>query len=242
MYTVRGMMVFCVLPVAAGVLAWTLVRRYGYRSAIPVVVLSILSGGIAAVIGREICLVHLEYEYSEDKAYPAEPWRQASSITEALYGLEFQSDEGLFAVTDGGKVRIAGVPPVCLADGMLARYYDDRSSPQPVELESDPRISLPLPPGRPLHQITFGIPIQLSSNTDLLGASSYVVYDNGEIWCCERFVQRGWGVAVASALAPAFQVLDSMMVGFWAGFAAMAVLTAMGLEIRRMLSHRHKMV
>lgn len=100
----------------------------------------------------------------------------------------------------------------------------------PIEVTSSPRIQLPPPPTPPLYQVTLDIPIQLD-DTDILGASSFAAYANGEVWCSERFLLRGQGVGVAVALRESLEILSRIITAFCAGFATTFVMAIVFLEI-----------
>lgn len=96
-------------------------------------------------------------------------------------------------------------------------------------------MQLPSPPRQPLYQVTFDIPIQFSPtvDTDILGASSYAVYENGEVWCTERVVQRGQAIALGLAVGAGFQALYNTAIGFLCTFVVVATLAIIWIEITR---------
>ena len=225
-------MLICSPPAIVVGLGLILSIRYSIRRIAFALLFSLLFGIAGALAGLAIFrLTPYEYEYDETKVYPAEKWRKVSSVSEMPSGFEYRPDEGLFVATSGSKVQITHIPPVCLADGKVALDYRERSSPPPIVMTSNPRAQLPPPPGQPLHQVTFDIPFQLG-NTDILGASGYAIYENGEIWCAERWMQRGQAVGVAVAIAPGFQALFDMTIGFEGGGVVAFLVAIAYIEIR----------
>ncbi|MCI0397291.1 MAG: hypothetical protein L0332_30110 [Chloroflexi bacterium] len=70
-------------------------------------------------------------------------------------------------------------------------------------------------------------------DTVVLGASSYAVYNNGEVWCTELVVQRGQAVAVGMAAGMSFTILFRMIGGFLIVFVITTVAALLFQEIRR---------
>ena len=161
-------------------------------------VFAFLCGVVVAFVAQIAFEPTVYDEYDEDQAYPAEEWRMVHKLRESPTGLEYRQSKGIVVTTSRTELQITGADPTCLVDGDLARYREHSSL--PIKLTSSPRVQLPSPPKSPLYQLTFDIPIQLD-DTDILGASSFAVYENGEVWCSERFLQRGQGVGVAVAFA-----------------------------------------
>ena len=188
----------------------------------------LLCSVVVALIARA-SVNSADYEYNENQAYPGEEWRKVDLLDDIPTELEYRQTRGLFAITDRSGIQITGVLPACLDDGDIVRRWRNSTS-LPIEVTSSPRVELLPPPTSPLHQITFDIPIQ-AGNTDILGASSYAVYENGEVWCSERVVQRGQAVGVGAAFAAVLQVLHAMAVSFTSSFIIMSVLAIICLEL-----------
>jgi len=226
-------MLLCFLPGIVVNLGLILPVRYGVRRIAFALLISLLVGIAGAVAGLAIFrLIPYEYEYDEEKVYPAEKWRRISSVSELPSGFEYRPDEGLFVVTPDSKVQITNIPPVCLADGKVALDYRKRSSPLPIVMTSNLRAQLPPPPGRPLYHVTFDVPLQFANNTDILAASGFAAYENGEIWCTERWVQRGVGVGAAIGIAVTAQALGNMIIGFEGSSFVAFLVAIVYLEIR----------
>jgi len=202
--------------------------RYGKRISSLVAVSVLLCSVVVALIARA-SVDPADYEYNEDQIYPGEEWRKVNSLGEIPTELEYRPTQGLFATTGQSGIQITGVLPACLDDGDIVRYWRSSMS-LPIKVTSNPRVKLPPPPTSPLYQITFDIPVQVD-NTDILGASSYAVYENGEVWCSERVVQRGQAVGVGVAFAAGFQILYTMVVSFIGSFIIMSVLAIICLEL-----------
>jgi hypothetical protein len=205
--------------------------RYGGRW----LTLTLIAALLCGIAGARVAQVTYEppaYAYNEEQVYPAEKWRKILTLSETPTSLEYRQSEGVFVITKQADIQITGVFPMCLVDGELSKYQGI-SSP-PIEVTSSPRIQLPPPPIPPLYQTTLDIPVQLD-DTDILGASSFAVYADGEVWCSERFLMRGQGVGVAVALRESLEVLFRIIRAFCGGFATMFVVAMILLEIR----HRH---
>ena len=200
--------------------------RYGRRIAVLVATLVLLCSVVIALIARAR-IDPADYEYNEDQAYPAKEWQIVNLLDENPTGLAYRPTQGLFVNTNRSNIQITGILPVCLDDGELARYWRDSAS---IEATSNPRVKLPPPPTLPSHQITFDIPLQID-DTDILGVSSYAIYENGEVWCSERVVQRGQGPGVGVAFAAGFHILYAMTVGFFGSFTIASILAVGSLEI-----------
>jgi hypothetical protein len=117
-----------------------------------------------------------------------------------------------------------------LFKGQVSQYGS--RSPR-IEQTINPRIELPPPPKQPLYQITFDILIQFDPaiDTDILGASSYVVYEIGEVWCTERVLQRGQAIGLGGAdgLGPA--LLFGIIFSFLTTVTLIILLVVVCLEI-----------
>lgn len=197
-----------------------------------VVILALFCSIIAAVI-IWVNFRPDNYEYDENKVYPAEEWRKIISLNVTPTELVYRPKEGLFVITNQDEVKVADVLPACLTNSRVHQY--DKNLSPPIEVTDNPKVELPPPPQQPLKQITFDIPIQFSPtvDTDILGASSYAIYENGEVWCTERVVQRGQAIALGIAVGEGFQISYNTVVGFLGTFVFVIILTVAYIEIKR---------
>jgi hypothetical protein len=117
----------------------------------------------------------------------------------------------------------------------VALDYRERSSSLPIVMTPNLRVQLPPPPGQPLYHVTFDIPLQFANNTDILAVSGFAAYENGEIWCTERLVQRGVGIGAAIGLAVTTLALGNMIMGFEVGcfIAFLAAIVCLEVRLRR---------
>ncbi len=218
----------CLLPgiFPAIPLGVALSLRYGRRIGVLVATLVLLCSVAIALVARAR-IDPADYEYNEDQTYPAKEWQIVNSLDENPTGLAYRPTEGLFVTINRSNIQITEILPVCLDDGELARRWRDSV---PIEATSNPRVKLPPPPALPSHQITFDIPLQID-DTDILGVSSYAIYDSGEVWCSERVVQRGQAVGVGVAFAAGIHALYVMTVCFLGSFTIASILAVGFLEI-----------
>lgn len=177
--------------------------HYGHRPAFMAFILAVIFGCAGSQSVRLFFDLNEPYEYDEEAVYPAEEWRRVLTISKQLEGFDYHPEQGLFLLTKRGRIQLTETIPGCLRDGGIAISYGNSRSRQPIRDVLWSKIALPQPPGKPLQQIYFDIPIQDRADVDtvILGASGYAVYDNGEVWCTERKVQRGQAVGVALAFA-----------------------------------------
>ncbi len=171
-----------------------------------------------------------DYEYNEEQVFPAEAWRKINTLDEIPTRLEYRPDQGLFANNDQHNEQITGVLPACIHGGEITGYWDISKS-LPIERTSNPRIQLPPPPTRPLIQTSFDVALQFATNTDILGASSFAVYENGEVWCTERVVQQGQAIGAGAAAGAGFTVLFTIIANFIKNFIVMCIISIICLEL-----------
>ncbi len=218
------------LAFVVGVVA--LSPRYGRRQATFVTISALFCSLIATVVViRQVNFYIDNYEYNEDEIYPAEEWRKVISLNVTPIKLIYRPNKGVFVNTKQGEIQLTDVLPVCVVNGPISRY---RSLTPPIELTSDPKIQLPLPPKQPLDQVILDILIQFNPtiDTDILGASSYAVYKNGEVWCTERVVQRGQAIGIGFAAGSGILLLNGSTVSFLGTFVLVIILSVIYLEVR----------
>jgi hypothetical protein len=128
-------------------------------------------------------------------------------------------------VTQTADIQLTEDVPGCLPDGGIAQFYHRSVSTRPIRETIAPELQLPIPPGTPTHRIFFNVPIQDSAEIDtvILGESGFAAYDNGEVWCTEREVQRGQMIGLGLAFAAGLQSLAYLSLTFFLSLLVVAI-------------------
>lgn len=202
--------------------------RYGmYKPSFAALLVLLCSIVVALIVRANVDPA--DYEYNEEQVFPAEAWRKLKILDEIPTELEYRPDQGLLAKNDQRSVQITGELPVCISNGGIAGYWEISRS-WPFEETSHPRVHLPPPPESPSLQTSFDVTLQFATNTDILGASS-AVYENGEVWCTERVVQRGQAIGAGAAAGAGFSILFTIITSFIISFIIISVLSIICLEL-----------
>lgn len=92
----------------------------------------------------------------------------------------------------------------------------------------EPHIELPMPPARPIQQVIFDVkfPVALEQGA----STSFALYENGEIWCVERFEQGGLSAGAAAGIG-AFALLPVVGLMYVGGVGMSLILGTLVLEI-----------
>jgi hypothetical protein len=183
MMDILVLIVYCLFPSAILLVIFLLIKvffskRYKSPSAkkisAGVLVSSLLLAGIYYKVG--IADFHNnESEYVN----PAIEWQKADLLQAPALSLEYQSGIGLFAVTGSGDIQLTAPVPYCLVENQSSEIF-----PEKVEITNNPFAELPEPPQVVKQQVIFDI--NYAVKYDVHALSSYVILDNGEVWCTER--------------------------------------------------------
>jgi len=135
--------------------------------------------------------------YDEDKVFLASPWKQIETMEVPVTQFAYRPDEGLFVTTSSGDVLLTTGVSDC--DG---KNWHTRS----LQIQKGARLTLPSPHGNPVATISFHIPLQDEPEVDTVvwRATAFAVYENGEVWCTEREVQRGQATGFGAATSIGF--------------------------------------
>jgi hypothetical protein len=174
-------------------------RRYGSDRALIALVFSLIASAVPASLAWD--------HFLEELHNPVLEWMQVTTIDEPAIEISYHDGVGVFTETNQEAVQLTNRLPACNPDGSLAsQYISDRVEIIQVE---EPHIDLPLPVIQPTQQLIFDVkfPVALEQGA----STSFALYENGEIWCVERFEQGGLSAGVAAGIG-AFALL--YVVGF----------------------------
>ena len=118
-------------------------------------------------------------------------WERVSGLEGPVLDMQYRSNNGLFAITDNNEIKITNEIPLCSGDRLS--YIN----PSAIEITSSPRVNLPNPSHSVKKQLSFNLIHPTGESS--YGSSSFVIYDNGELWCTEKF--EGGGIAHGMVLA-----------------------------------------
>jgi hypothetical protein len=153
---------------------------------------------------------------------PSNEWHEMAVPGGRVIDLEYQPETGLMVTTEKGETSSLRAVPFCLDNGKLAQL-----APNFVETADDPYVALPQPPGPFKQQISFNLSYAIS--TTGLGASSFGIDQNGELWCTENLYQANMEGTGSASLT----IFYMAIIIFAGSFAIVAVPAAITLEIRR---------
>jgi hypothetical protein len=212
--------ILLILIALAFLVRFILSKRYGQSLANKLVIgifgISFLIGFITfKIISRDI----------DDQAFPATEWKQYMKLPQSVKKLEYRPDLGLFAIQETAEVQITDENPFCVSEGQLANL-------KPREIQtSDSQLSeLSPPPQSAVHQIDFILSYPIDA--DEIGFSSFATFENGEIWCTERYMRGGPGGFVAIGLLGFVYFVISALV-FLGSLVLSVVIAVISLEIYR---------
>jgi hypothetical protein len=212
--------ILLILIALAFLIRFILSKRYGQSLANKLVTgifgISFLIGFITfKVISRDI----------DEQAFPATEWKQYMKLQQSVKKLEYRPGLGLFAIQETDEVQITEGNPFCVSDGQLANL-------KPREIQtSDSQLSeLSHPPQSAVHQINFILSYPIDA--DEIGFSSFAAFENGEIWCTERYMRGGPGGAVAIGFLGFAYLMISASV-FTGSLILLLISSVISLEIRR---------
>lgn len=149
-------------------------------------------------------------------------WHKLSVPGGPAVDLQYYSESGLLITTEDGETSAIRDVPFCLANGRLARL-----APNYIETADDPYVALPQPPEPFNQQISFNLSYAIS--TTGLGASSFGIDENGELWCTENLYQANMGGTGSASLTMFYMAI----IIFAGSFVIVVVPAAITLEIRR---------
>ncbi len=195
-------------------------KRYGKSLATKVV---------AGIFGISLLIAIVTFEIISrnisEQAFPAMEWQQYLDTQQSITKLEYHSSLGLFAIEDNNKVKITDKNPFCVTGGQLSAL-----TPIEIEILEILPSELPLPPQTAVHQINFILHYPIEA--DEIAFSSFAVFQNGEVWCTERYMRGGFGGAVAIGfLGFAYFVISALV--FLGSLILSVVVAVISLEIYR---------
>jgi len=225
----------CLIALAITVALWLLLaRRYGRRPATLALTALALCSFVIAGVPTGILATQLEKTISDPS--PSANWHKVKSLDEMPTGLEYRTGDGLFATTHSGEEKIAEAPPACLLDDLIAQANSTTHPSPPAEVTTNPHLDLSPPPGQPAYQVTLNILYPVG--TDEYGSVGFAVYNDGEVWCTEKYGRGGLAGGTAFGVA-VYGALFFSIILFTAIFIVTAILasiiTIVVLEVR----HRH---
>lgn len=186
---------FLLLVIGIGFTAY-LFTQYEASRVIKAVV-GIFVGIILSVLLARFYMGNAERFYDEERVFPAVPWRQIKTIKTPVTQFVYRADKGLFITTSAEDLLLATGVSDCDGNNWHSPFQD---------IQQGARLTLPPPPGKPIATISFHIPIQNEPEVDTIvwGATAFAIYENGEVWCTEREVQRGQSMGAGAAAGMGF--------------------------------------
>jgi hypothetical protein len=201
-------------------LAAILAKRYGRSLAAKATIGIVASSFLVAFITFQVFNRNLK-----ENTNPAIDWQRITTLETPVSKVQYRPESGLFATTEDGEIGLTGIIPFCLPEGKVAG-----SHPNEVEIATVPYVNLPSPPQAVKQQISFNILYPVEA--DASAASSFAVYENGDVWCTERFDQVGQTGAAAFGFTAFFILYLAAMI-FAGTFVVLLVIVVVGLEIYR---------
>ena len=128
-------------------------------------------------------------------------WHQVTDLDHIgrVNRLDYKPESGLLALTADAEIKVADSIPTCLPEGEVAVNL---SSDTYAELTQTPRLGLAPFAGTVVQQLSFDIVYPVGA--DELGLSSYLLDENGQVWCSEIYARGGLGMGAAVALGSLF--------------------------------------
>ena len=219
-------MYLCFTPFLFLLILYLLIRfLFAKRYETPIITLifvvtTIVSGIIAGkYYGTKIS------DYNEnilEYTNPATEWEKLDVLDSEALSIEYRSGAGLFALTKMGEQKITKPIPYCLVESQTAEI-----PPESVKISAESYQDFPSPP-LPFKQ-QLGFEMHYAVEYDILGLSSFVVLENGEIWCSER-VFRG-PADFPNAVALGMSILFVAVAVFMGSFFVLLIISFTALEI-----------
>jgi hypothetical protein len=197
-----------------------LAKRHGKSLATKVTIGVVVFSFLAAFITFQVLI-----RDTAENINPALDWQKISQLDVPVSELQYRPKSGLFALADNHEIKITDTIPFCSPDGDVAN-----SHPNEIEITTTPYVSLSLPPQPVKQQISFNINYPVE--TDSWAASSFAVFENGDIWCTERLAQGGQTGGAALGFA-AFIFLYLASIIFIGSIVALMIFSIILLEIHR---------
>lgn len=180
---------YLALLILLGGILFLLSKKYGFRTA----AISVVVSGVLAFVTFKVIFDRSMESMTQSLDVPTD-WHQVTDINNEgkVIELEYRSELGVFAQTEDGEIIIAGSIPTCLPDGEVAINLSPDTY---AELTQTPRLEISTSAEKVTQQLFFDIVYPIGA--DELGVSSYVLDENGEVWCSEVYARGGLGAGVA---------------------------------------------
>jgi hypothetical protein len=195
-------------------------RRYGSDYTQAAMVFSLLGAGIPTALVWSY--------YNEQLHNPLIEWERVRSLDEPAVEIFYREGVGFFADTSAEVVQLTQELPACDLNGPLAtQYFPNGTQIMVVEVA---HIDLPTPPSQIKKQLTFDVnyPVALEQGA----STSFALYENGEIWCVERFEQGGLSAGAAHGIV-VLGLLFYVVLIFIGGFVVCLIVALLVLELLR---------
>lgn len=168
-------------------------KKYGFRIALISVVVSGVFAFVTFFVAFKV-IFDRSRESIPQSLDVSTAWHQVTDIDDVgkVVELEYRPELGVFAQTATGEIIIAGSIPTCLSDSEVAVNLSPDTY---AELTQTPRLEISPPAEKVTQQLFFDIVYPIGA--DELGVSSYVLNENGEVWCSEVYARGGLGGGVA---------------------------------------------
>lgn len=221
-------MIYCLIPIALLVIIFSLIRlitskRYNAPNVIiilsPILLLSFLLAGIYFKNGMD------DFHKNErNYVNPALEWQRIDQLKESALSLEYHPEVGVFAKTASGETQLTTPVPYCSVENQTADIL-----PEKIEITDTPYAELPALPQSFKQQIIFEI--RYAVDYDTLAVSSFVLLDNGEVWCTERIFRGPADFPTAVAIGMGY--LIAAFAVFLGSLISLLFLILIVLEILR---------
>jgi hypothetical protein len=209
-----AMVVIILIPIILIILGS---KRYGQKE-------SLIAVGGCVIISLIISIITFQViiNGNNDSIEKSIKWEKVVLKNEKIKGFEYKSESGLYGKTQEGEVRITGIIPICLTNGEII-HSDVRE----VEVAEKPFIKLPSSEKQIIEIISFNIYPKIE---DTMAASSFIILENGEVWCTERLEVGGPSAGVAVGAA-AFLMFMVALIVFIASLILLLIIVIIILEI-----------
>jgi len=154
-------------------------------------------------------------------------WERVNGIQGPVSDMHYKPNIGLYAIMDNKVIKITNEIPLC---------SDNRQSyinPTDIEITSNPRVNIPIPSNSVKQQISFNL--IHPTGEDSYGSSSFAIYDNGELWCTEKF--EGGGMADGMYLAGL--LIAILMLSSFAFVSSFIFLSIVVIIILKIIQHNN---
>ena len=211
------LIIFLAIVLLLGII---LAKRHGRSIAIKLTSSIVVLSFLVAFITFQILI-----RDTAENINPAIAWQKIATVDVTASELQYRPKSGLFILTDNSEIKITDTIPFCSPDGDVALSY-----PNEIEVTTTPLVSLPVSPQPIKQRVSFNIYYPVEA--DAQAASSFALYENGEVWCTERLAQGGPTGAMALGLA-GFIFLYLAFIIFVGSFVLLWILAIITLEIQR---------